>query len=1080
MTRSLLEILQDIDTRQYGGFEIYRRGIDYYRTRRVQVESANENEAHCRVRGTRFYTVHLWVEDADLGASCSCPFAASGWFCKHMVAASMAVREYLQRYGTSSWRTLLKDTLEEGRKAERYKEPKPFWFFLSLQIAEEGWELFPYRLWVDQVPIGVLPQNVTRVAEILPELIEHNHWLLNYIKSVRKEIDPKGSVNTSPDAIAFTRLILSQVRERNYAFKTYYRYDYPLGEYLDLLAQIDIPLFFGNSSNPVRERLRLVSEPGEFVIRINQAEDGILLALDLITEGHVISLSHDRAQILCDRPARWLMVGNLVLKVNSPFSKHRLSSWLRSPEITIPSKNEQEFLTRYFPQIADQFPISGENIEWKDIDLQPVKRLYLSDESGELLIELWFGYGDVEVPFDPNSAAITVHRLGAGWTLERIRRKLAMENAAYEEVPSAFHGLKRSGAEYPPNCFMLRAQVDPIDFLIRHVPRLTSAGFEIYGEEKLKAARVNRKQPSLSLNVSSGIDWFDVQAVVMFGDAEASLKEIQAALRGKTRYVKLADGTIGEIPEDWIRRYRHLFGFGERIDGGFRLSHHHISLIDSLLSEEEEHQTDEAFRSRRKQLLEFEGINSVPLPAGFRGELRPYQKAGYDWLHFLHAYRFGGCLADDMGLGKTVETLVFLLSLKESGHAQRPSLLVLPRSLLVNWQRETARFTPGLTTHLHFGKDRHEGKFRFDGFDLVMTTYGTMLRDIQKLKAYQFHYAILDESQAIKNPLAKTSKAARLLESDHRLVLTGTPVQNSTFELWSQFSFLNPGLLGSLDYFKEAFGKPIEQKQDKAASELLRRMVFPFILRRTKEQVAPELPPRTERVVFTDMEPAQRKFYIKTRDYYRALLVGMIDEKGMDNARMKVLEGLLRLRQISNHPKLVKKDFRGESAKFGLLLETLETLSSEGHKALVFSQFVQMLKLVRAEMDAREIPYVYMDGRTRKRQERVDTFQNSPDIPFFLISLKAGGVGLNLTAADYVIHIDPWWNPAVEIQATDRTHRIGQDKPVFVYKLITRDTVEEKILLLQEKKKILVDQLITTESSFFKSLTREDVDGLFS
>jgi non-specific serine/threonine protein kinase len=291
---------------------------------------------------------------------------------------------------------------------------------------------------------------------------------------------------------------------------------------------------------------------------------------------------------------------------------------------------------------------------------------------------------------------------------------------------------------------------------------------------------------------------------------------------------------------------------------------------------------------------------------------------------------------------------------------------------------------------------------------------------------------------------------------------------------------LNPGLLGNLEYFRREFGNPIERNGDKDATKFLRKMVYPFILRRTKVQVAPELPPRTERVVYADMEPAQKNFYNKTRDYYRALLVGMIDEEGMNKSRMKVLEGLLRLRQISNHPKLVKKGFRGESAKFKLLLETLETLMAEGHKALVFSQFVQMLKLLRTEMESRKIPYVYLDGRTRKRQERVDMYQNNPEISFFLISLKAGGVGLNLTAADYVIHIDPWWNPAVEMQAADRTHRIGQDKPVFVYKLITRDTVEEKILLLQERKKTLVEQLITTESSFFKNLTRDDVEVLFS
>jgi non-specific serine/threonine protein kinase len=399
---------------------------------------------------------------------------------------------------------------------------------------------------------------------------------------------------------------------------------------------------------------------------------------------------------------------------------------------------------------------------------------------------------------------------------------------------------------------------------------------------------------------------------------------------------------------------------------------------------------------------------------------------------------------------------------------------------LINWQRETERFTPELSTYKYFGNQRTGDLTVFDDYDLILTTYGVMLRDIEILREYRFHYVILDESQAIKNPLAKTSKAARILNADHRLVLTGTPVENSTFELWSQFAFINPGLLGNLEYFKREFGNPIERHGDEGTSQFLRKMVYPFILRRTKDQVAPELPPRTEKVVYADMEPAQRKLYEKTRDHYRALLLGVIEEKGINNARMKVLEGLLRLRQISNHPRLVKNNFRGSSSKFNLLLETLETLQSEGHKALVFSQFVQMLKILREELEHREIPYTYLDGRTRKRQDRVDLFQSDPTIPFFLISLKAGGVGLNLTAADYVIHIDPWWNPAVEMQATDRTHRIGQDKPVFVYKLITRDSVEEKIVQLQEKKRKLVEQLITTDRSFIKTLTPEDVVVLFS
>jgi non-specific serine/threonine protein kinase len=310
--------------------------------------------------------------------------------------------------------------------------------------------------------------------------------------------------------------------------------------------------------------------------------------------------------------------------------------------------------------------------------------------------------------------------------------------------------------------------------------------------------------------------------------------------------------------------------------------------------------------------------------------------------------------------------------------------------------------------------------------------------------------------------------------------MTGTPVENHTSELWSQFAFLNPGLLGSMDVFKHDFAIPIETQQDEVCAATLRKLVFPFILRRTKEQVAPELPPRTERIIYTDMDPAQKRLYNQTRERYRAELMGLIEREGMNDARFKILEGLLRLRQIAIHPMLVDPAYEGDAPKFEVLLETLETLKAEQHKALIFSQFVETLKLARRELDMRKINYVYLDGKTQNRQAVVDDFQNNASISFFLISLKAGGVGLNLTAADYVIHLDPWCNPAVELQASDRAHRIGQDKPVFIYKIIACDTVEEKILELQEKKRALVQSVIATETGFFKALTRDDVKMLFA
>ena len=460
--------------------------------------------------------------------------------------------------------------------------------------------------------------------------------------------------------------------------------------------------------------------------------------------------------------------------------------------------------------------------------------------------------------------------------------------------------------------------------------------------------------------------------------------------------------------------------------------------------------------------------------------MRPYQKHGYDWLHFLNEYKFGGILADDMGLGKTVQVLAYLQSQQEQAQVKNEaSLLVVPKSLITNWQRESEKFTPTLKFLEYMGNFRNKDTAIFNEYDVVLTTYGTMLRDIEILRGYHFHHVILDESQAIKNPLAKSAKAARLLHAEHRIVMTGTPVENNTFELWSQFAFLNPGLLGNMDYFKHAFANPIESGGDEKAMTMLKSLVYPFILRRTKEQVAPELPPRTERIVYTDMDTAQKKLYTQTREKYRAELLGLIESEGMNDARFKILEGLLRLRQIAIHPALVDKNYKGEAPKFEILLETLETLQAENHKALIFSQFVETLKLVKKELDARKIKYIYLDGQTQNRQSKVDEFQTNDAVSFFLISLKAGGVGLNLTAAEYVIHLDPWWNPAVEMQASDRAHRIGQTKPVFIYKIIARDTVEEKILQLQEKKRALVKSIISNEASFFKSLTKDDVKALF-
>ena len=449
-------------------------------------------------------------------------------------------------------------------------------------------------------------------------------------------------------------------------------------------------------------------------------------------------------------------------------------------------------------------------------------------------------------------------------------------------------------------------------------------------------------------------------------------------------------------------------------------------------------------------------------------------------MSFLDEFKWGGCLADDMGLGKTIQVLTFLQS-QINRKPKQTNLVVAPTTLVFNWLREIEKFCPEMEVYLHQGLDRKRDKKVFKKHSLVLTSYGIMSNDIEFLSDFQFNYVVLDESQAIKNPAAKRYKAACLLKAKNRIVLTGTPIENNTFDLYAQMNFLNRGILGSVQLFKEQFSNPIDKEGDEIKIELLKKMVYPFILRRTKELVAKELPPKTEDILYCELDKGQRKVYEAFKTEYRKKVLGKIEESGLAKSGIYVLEGMLKLRQICDSPAILsnEEDYGNESVKIEELVRHIEEKTGQ-HKILVFSQFVTMLQLIKQELDSREINYEYLDGSTRDRQACVDRFQTDDKCRVFLISLKAGGVGLNLTEADYVFLVDPWWNPQVEVQAIDRTHRIGQTKKVFAYKMICKDTIEEKVLKLQEKKKSIAKDLISSEKSFVKNLTKADIEDLFS
>jgi hypothetical protein len=604
----------------------------------------------------------------------------------------------------------------------------------------------------------------------------------------------------------------------------------------------------------------------------------------------------------------------------------------------------------------------------------------------------------------------------------------------------------------------------------------------VFGFEALKNFRFNTAKPQTKIFISSNTDWFDAKVDIVFGEQKVTVAEVKRALANKQQFVQLNDGTLGILPEEWLKKYSLLFRVGEGNNNNLKLSRYHLSVVDELYETRDEEELVVQLEEKYENLRQFNKIKEIEPPYSLKMILRPYQVAGYQWLNYLTDIKWGGILADDMGLGKTVQALSFLEHYKTE-HGNLKALVVCPTTLIYNWENEIKKFTPKLTYRIHHGPARTRVKDEITDHDITITTYGTLRSDIKLLMSVEFDYVTLDESQAIKNPSSKVTKAACLLNAKNRLCMSGTPLQNNTFDIFAQMNFLNPGMLGTMEFFRQEFAIPIDKFGEPDRKDHLRKILYPFILRRTKEQVAKDLPEKQEMILWCEMEDEQRKIYDAYRNDFRDKILGTIQEQGIQRSQLTILQGLMKLRQICDSPAILNEEekFENHSIKLDeLAREIVENIGD--HKALVFSQFLGMLALIRAKLEELGIKYEYFDGSTSApdREKAIQSFQNDHEVRVFLISLKAGGVGLNLTAADYVYIVDPWWNPAVEQQAIDRTHRIGQTKNIFAYRMICKDTIEDKILQLQDKKRILAKELISDDTGFVKSLTKEDVEYLFS
>jgi superfamily II DNA or RNA helicase len=1055
----------------------FQKGREYAETRRVTGLGRTDVGIAAKVTGSEGQKYDTQIappgEDGTLESLCSCEsWNKYGPHCKHVVAVALV---YLAR-------------LRASAPAKIEVVPAPI---ATEDGAEPATETLPSggTAGMPAAEVVVLPALAKLESWLglssLPDLEFHYRLTLatgpngqrNWIVDVRRaDQAAKGPVHvrrliTQGLRIApgDERVLLELARhEARYDAKVVLN-DEDLSELMGLLRARKV-IYRGTP-------LSFEAEAARPIIRLENRPDGATARIDIaFPDGAQMQL---KEVLVLPGKRTWVLAGQRAFALEPDFPPRLLRKWLLEPSMSFPPSQLDRALTFFAAHLPRfQLSLTADGLEVDDA-AEASFVLTLEGRADELVAKLGAKYGTVTegtitVPVSPNAKHLGYAAAGFG---DKRKLYLRQENQERE----AGKVLTQIGFRYDESTQSFEASQDAaIDFWARTRATLPKS-WEVLAAAAPKLRVRGALKPKIRVNMSS-VNWFELDAEFSVEGETLDLGAVRMFLESGKKYIALKDGSFAEADLEELRRVTTLLEEAGAMPGKAKtkLPLFQATALD-LLATFGDVEIDAKAKKAIAELREVDGIPAIKAPEGLNAELRHYQEAGLSWLWFLFRHGLSGVLADDMGLGKTVQALSLLQKVKNE-HGQRPALVVAPTSVLPNWEREIEKFAPTLSSLVWHGADRKENAAMLEKVDVVLTSYSLIRRDIAELKKVNFRTVILDEAQNIKNADSATAQACKTVEAESKLALTGTPLENRLAELWSLFDFLMPGFLGTSDTFYDRYEQPITVQGDLEARNRLKRRIHPFILRRLKTEVAKDLPPKTEVVTWVEMDSSQAALYREVLEESRRKVYDTIDKMGFNKSRISILSALMKLRQVCCDPRLLKMP-QGTplppSAKLERFDELVEELIREGHRALVFSQFTEMLELLTTQATEKDRKYMYLDGRTRDRMERVDAF-NAPDgPPLFFISLKAGGTGLNLTAADYVIHYDPWWNPAVEDQATDRTHRIGQTRSVFSYKLITRNTVEEKILALQQRKRELAQGVLGTDSDIGKALTERDVEDLF-